>query len=139
MSLRRVDKGTKGGEAPAGLPEGQPERRKHPRLVVSVEGRWMRASGDHEPCLLGDISLGGCFFHANESAEPGERVSLILRASDFSPVVTLRARVVDATTDPMSRSEWSTGVAVAFLPMSALERQQLRHLLDLLRSRAATA
>jgi len=141
MSARKIARisGRRGRPTEPDESRGQPDRRKYPRLVASLEGRWIRRAGEHQPCLIGDISLGGCFFHANDAPAPDERVVLILRADDLAPVLTLRARVVDTITDPMSRSEWSTGIAVEFSPISGLERTQLRHLLDILRSRAATA
>jgi len=112
------------------------ERRKHPRLVTSVEGRWIRASGGAAPYLAGDISMGGCFFHADEAPAVGERVSLVLQANHDAPAVVLNGTVVDVTTDPMSRSDWSSGIALQFEVSSGLEQGQLAELLRVLRSRS---
>jgi Tfp pilus assembly protein PilZ len=56
------------------------ERRKHPRVAVSLDGRWQGASGA-SLCKIASLSLGGCFVQtpAPPAVEDKTFVTLFLR------------------------------------------------------------
>ena len=55
------------------------ERRVHPRIPVTLDGRWEGASGA-SLCTIGNLSLGGCYVRTPlpPSAEEKALVSLFL-------------------------------------------------------------
>ena len=56
------------------------ERRKHPRLAVSLDGRWQGAGGA-SLCKIASLSLGGCFVQSAAPPAVDEKafVTLFLR------------------------------------------------------------
>lgn len=114
------------------------ERRKNPRLVATIPGRWRGHRGGGA-CHLGDISLGGCFVYSADAPEVGDPVTVTLEVDRDIPAAILDAVVVYVVVDPTARSEMETGFGVRFPQMSANGEADLAGLIAALRHRRHTA
>lgn len=114
------------------------ERRRTPRLVATVPGRWRGQRGGGS-CLLGYISLGGCFVYSADSPDVGEPVTVTLEVDRDIPVAILQAVVIYVVVDPMARSEMETGFGVRFQQMESTGEADLVGLLATVRHRRQTA
>ncbi|RMF03511.1 MAG: PilZ domain-containing protein [Alphaproteobacteria bacterium] len=54
------------------------DRRRHQRVAIPLEGRFMRADKQEYPCRVINMSPGGIALHAEVSGLPGERIVLYL-------------------------------------------------------------
>ena len=79
------------------------DRRKHPRLTVTMDGAWRGLSGEGL-CVFSDISLGGCFAYCSDTPSVGEEVTVTVHADRDIPLVAFRGTVRDVVSDPMARS-----------------------------------
>ena len=97
------------------------ERRKHPRVSATVDGRWLGAAGG-ATCHVENISLGGCFVRTSAPSIEGMGVIRFILGGKTS--LTVAGRVVHA--------ERGRGFGVQFRDMSQDVRVELeRHLGEL--------
>ena len=104
-------------------------QREHPRLVGPFEARWRGASGGGT-CLIGDISLGGCFVNSAAIPNVGERTSVSLELGGEELLLPMGTVVT---------AEWGLGFAVEFKALGNAELADLKDLIGRLRQRRRTA
>jgi hypothetical protein len=99
------------------------ERRKHPRLAVSLDGRWQGA-GHASLCKISSLSLGGCFVQSPTPPPVDEKafVTLFLRGRGS---MLLAGRV--------ARVEPGVGFGVQFREMLPETKYQLGEELEQIR------
>ncbi len=96
-------------------------RRKYPRLIGPFKGQWQSANGMATPCLIADISPGGCFVRCRTT--PGQRMSVTI-------IVTFEDGTAFSIVGSSIHGEWSNGFGVSFHAMTATQTAEFTNLLD---------
>lgn len=99
------------------------ERRKHPRMTMPLDGRWLGASGG-SVCHIENISQGGCYVQTSAASVEGHGV--IRLCFGQGGWLSLAGRVVHA--------ERGQGFGVRFRDMAPEVRRQLHDHLAALKS-----
>lgn len=67
--------------------------RRHRRVLLDLQGRFMRADRNEYTCRLRDISVGGCCLLCETVVEPGERIVVYLE--NLGGVEGIVSRIID--------------------------------------------
>lgn len=94
------------------------ERRRYPRLVRPLDGKYRGASGG-TTCRIADISWGGCFIQTLSEPATGEQTIVTVPVGDRSIDISGRVVYVDR----------NIGFSVEFDPLSPEEVEALTPLL----------
>lgn len=100
-----------------------PERRKHPRVKVPIDGQW-RTGGTRSFCRVLNVSLGGCFVRGPSGPPPTDQTTVTIYFGSHGPL-SFKGTVVHA--------EAKAGFGVQFDPLQNDLKVQLGQHLEALK------
>lgn len=101
-------------------PSPPTDRRREPRVSVSLEAAWEGMSGNREARVT-DISLHGCFIEACAQTSPGERIKIVVKTPS-GRWIQLRGEVVFSQT--------MIGFGLKFMEVSEQDEAMLRKIIE---------